>query len=73
VIGEYDYSHPVFDLAAIAAQRALPQIQGRAHVWFCGAWTRYGFHEDGLMSALAVVSGRCASALGRVARRAVAA
>jgi hypothetical protein len=30
----------------------LPQIQGRAHVWFCGAWTRYGFHEDGLMSAL---------------------
>ena len=55
VIGRYDYSHPVFDQAAIDAQRRLPAIQGRSHVWFCGAWTRYGFHEDGLMSALAVV------------------
>ncbi len=56
VIGSYDYSHPVFDLAAIAAQRRLPSIQGRSHVWFAGAWTRYGFHEDGLMSALDVVA-----------------
>jgi uncharacterized protein len=55
VIGEYDYRHPVFDAAAIDAQRRLPQIQGRAHTWFCGAWTRYGFHEDGLVSGLAVV------------------
>jgi uncharacterized protein len=55
VIADFDYSHPVFDRAAIAAQRQLPQIQGRSHVWFCGAWTRYGFHEDGLMSARAVV------------------
>ena len=54
IIGSYDYSHPVFDIAAIEAQRRLPQIQGRAHTWFCGAWTRYGFHEDGLMSGLAV-------------------
>jgi len=54
IIGSYDYSHPVFDTAAIAAQRRLPQIQGRANTWFCGAWTRYGFHEDGLMSGLAV-------------------
>jgi predicted NAD/FAD-binding protein len=54
VIGSYDYSHPVFDLAAIEAQRRLPALQGVAHTWFCGAWTRYGFHEDGLMSALAV-------------------
>ena len=54
VIGEYCYSHPVFDGAAIDAQRRLPEIQGRAHVWFAGAWTRYGFHEDGLMSGLAV-------------------
>jgi predicted NAD/FAD-binding protein len=57
VLGEYAYSHPVFDRAAVAAQRELPAIQGRSHVWFCGAWTRYGFHEDGLMSALAVVDG----------------
>jgi predicted NAD/FAD-binding protein len=62
VIGEYDYSHPVFDLAAIGAQRRLPELQGRSHLWFCGAWARYGFHEDGLGSALDVV----ALDLGRV-------
>lgn len=56
VLGEWTYRHPVFDLAAIDAQRRLPQIQGRAHLWFCGAWTRYGFHEDGLSSALEVAS-----------------
>lgn len=57
VLGEFAYSHPVFDQAAIEAQAALPAVQGGAHVWFAGAWTRYGFHEDGLMSALAVVEG----------------
>jgi len=57
VIGEYDYSHPVFDRAAVDAQARLPAVNGRAHVWFAGAWTRYGFHEDGLMSALAVAQG----------------
>ena len=56
VLGSWDYSHPVFDLAAIEAQRRLPQLQGQSHVWFCGAWTRYGFHEDGLSSALELVS-----------------
>jgi predicted NAD/FAD-binding protein len=56
VLGSFDYSHPVFDLAAIAAQRRLPAVQGQGGVWFCGAWTRYGFHEDGLMSAQAVVA-----------------
>jgi len=54
VLGEFDYAHPVFDLAAMAAQARLPQIQGQGHVWFAGAWTRYGFHEDGLMSGVAV-------------------
>jgi predicted NAD/FAD-binding protein len=56
VIGEYDYSHPVFDLAAIQAQQHLPALQGRSHLWYCGAWTRFGFHEDGLGSALDVVA-----------------
>ena len=50
VLGEWQYSHPVFDLAATAAQAQVPTLQGQAGVWFCGAWTRYGFHEDGLMS-----------------------
>ncbi len=54
VIDRFHYSHPVFDAAAIEAQRRLPGLQGAGHTWFCGAWTRYGFHEDGLMSAIAV-------------------
>jgi predicted NAD/FAD-binding protein len=57
VHGEFDYAHPVFDAAAMAAQQQLPRIQGHAHTWFCGAWTRYGFHEDGLMSGEAVCDG----------------
>lgn len=57
IVGEYEYDHPVFDLAAIAAQKRVPQLQGVAHTWFAGAWTRYGFHEDGLMSGEAVVRG----------------
>lgn len=56
VHGEYGYDHPVFDLAAIAAQRRLPEIQGQGHVWFCGAWTRYGFHEDGAVSGASVAA-----------------
>ena len=54
VLGEFEYSHPVFDLAAIAAQRRVPELQGHQHTWYCGAWTGYGFHEDGLKSGLAV-------------------
>lgn len=47
-------AHPQFDNAAMAAQRRLPSIQGRGGVYYAGAWTRYGFHEDGLLSALRV-------------------
>jgi len=54
VLGEYEYAHPVFDLGAIAAQKALPDLQGRQHTWYAGAWTGYGFHEDGLKSGLSV-------------------
>ena len=54
VHGQYLYDHPVFDDKAIAAQGELPGLQGRNGLFFCGAWTRYGFHEDGLMSAVAV-------------------
>lgn len=54
VIDSFDYAHPVFDRAAIAAQRQLPGLQGRSNTWFAGAWTGYGFHEDGLKSGLAV-------------------
>ena len=52
VIGRYDYAHPVFDDGAVRAQARLAEIQGAGGVWFAGAWTRYGFHEDGLLSGL---------------------
>ncbi|MFO1339806.1 MAG: FAD-dependent oxidoreductase [Burkholderiaceae bacterium] len=72
VHGEFAYDHPVFDAAAVAAQRRLPALQGRGGLWFCGAWMRYGFHEDGF------VSGRAAArsvldAWARLPRRAEAA
>lgn len=54
VHGSFDYAHPVFDMAAIAAQTQVPALQGQQHSYFCGAWTGYGFHEDGLRSGLAV-------------------
>lgn len=59
LLEEFDYAHPVFDQAAVAAQQELPAIQGVHHSWFAGAWTGYGFHEDGLKSAV-----RVAQALG---------
>jgi predicted NAD/FAD-binding protein len=61
VFGRWTFDHPQFDRAAIAAQERLPRIQGANRAWFCGAWTGYGFHEDGLRSGLAV-----AEALGGV-------
>jgi predicted NAD/FAD-binding protein len=54
VQGEFHYAHPVFDRRALAAQARLPELQGRADSWFCGAWTGLGSHEDGLRSALEV-------------------
>jgi predicted NAD/FAD-binding protein len=54
VHGTFDYAHPVFDQAAIDAQKRLPTLQGGARTWYCGAWTGYGFHEDGLRSGLEV-------------------
>ena len=60
--GKFMFEHPQYNAAAFAAQKRLAEIQGRRHTWFCGAWTGYGFHEDGLRSGLAV-----AEALGAVA------
>lgn len=51
VIKKIEYFHPVFDQAAISAQTALNQFQGHRNCWFVGAYTGYGFHEDGLASA----------------------
>jgi predicted NAD/FAD-binding protein len=53
-IGAFDYRHPLFDRAAIDAQRDLWSLQGRRRTWFCGSYFGYGFHEDGLQAGLAV-------------------
>jgi predicted NAD/FAD-binding protein len=55
VYEETEFAHPVFDRAAIRAQVELRLVQGQNKTWFCGAWTRHGFHEDGYASAVAVV------------------
>lgn len=54
IFASYNYEHPIFDEAAIKAQENLDKIQGKRNIWFCGAWTKYGFHEDGLNSAILV-------------------
>jgi len=65
--GKYICEHPQYDAAAFAAQKRLGEIQGKRHTWFCGAWTGYGFHEDGLRSALAVAESLGATAPWREA------
>ena len=54
VIKTIQYEHPVFLAESATAKRELRGIQGQRKTWFAGAWTRYGFHEDGLMSGIAV-------------------
>jgi uncharacterized protein len=48
------YQHPVYDRAAIRAQRLLWNLQGVRRTWFCGSYFGHGFHEDGLQAGLAV-------------------
>ena len=62
VIKTIQYEHPMFLAESAETKRELRGIQGQRQTWFAGAWTRYGFHEDGLMSGIAV-----AQALGAVA------
>lgn len=53
-IAAFEYRHPLFDRAAMAAQGDLWSLQGRRNTWFCGSYFGYGFHEDGLQAGLAV-------------------
>ena len=57
VFDEHDFEHPVFTNEAIAAQVRIPELQGQQNCWFAGAYQRYGFHEDGLLSAVNVANG----------------
>ncbi|WP_306330863.1 NAD(P)/FAD-dependent oxidoreductase [Vibrio injensis] len=56
VLRKFTYHHPVFNRAAIAAQQRKAEISGVNHTWFCGAYWHNGFHEDGVKSALDVVT-----------------
>jgi len=52
VLGRYTYHHPVYTPAAVAAQARRGEISGLRHTQYCGAYWRYGFHEDGVVSGL---------------------
>lgn len=52
--GIWEYSHPLYNAAAIKSQQLLPKIQNMRGISYCGAWTKYGFHEDGFSSGLLV-------------------
>ena len=54
IIATENYDHPIFETAAISAQRRLWSLQGRRRTWFCGSYFGAGFHEDALQSGLAV-------------------
>ena len=56
VVKEINYQHPLFSIDAIRAQREIVNIQGRQGVYFSGAWLRYGFHEDGILSSKSVIN-----------------
>jgi len=55
VYDDVTFAHPVFDKAAIQAQKDIAAVQGLNRTWFAGAYNRHGFHEDGIASAMAVV------------------
>lgn len=52
--GKFIYRHPLYTTAAVDAQNRLHEIQNTSGLSFCGAWTKYGFHEDGFSSGLKV-------------------
>ncbi len=54
IYDETVFRHPVFDRAAISAQKEIARLQGKNHTWFAGAWLRNGFHEDGFASSVRI-------------------
>ncbi|MEM7193124.1 MAG: FAD-dependent oxidoreductase [Pseudomonadota bacterium] len=61
------FRHPVFDHAALEGQKAVAALNGSHNTWFCGAWMKNGFHEDGLASAVDVVEALLARESARIA------
>ncbi len=56
IFAKFNYEHPVFDSNAVAAQSRIEEIQGLDRIYFCGAYQKYGFHEDGISSALKAIN-----------------
>lgn len=56
VLAEMQYTHPILDRAAVAAQPRVDALNGRRRTYFCGAYLRHGFHEDGVVSAQRVAA-----------------
>ena len=54
ILGRYQYAHPQFNLGSVAAQQQWQSINGLKRTWFCGAYWRNGFHEDGCVSGIRV-------------------
>jgi len=54
ILRRLQYRHPVYTLASVAAQSRRPEIQGHRRTWFAGAYWGWGFHEDGMRSAVDV-------------------
>ncbi|KIJ54389.1 hypothetical protein M422DRAFT_25299 [Sphaerobolus stellatus SS14] len=64
LVGRYSYEHPIMDARARTAQASLPSIQSTRNISYAGAWTAYGFHEDGFTSGLLAVTSAKASKFG---------
>ena len=56
IYDQVTFAHPVYDTAALAAQGTIRAMNGTRNTWFCGAWMKNGFHEDGFASAVDVVT-----------------
>jgi predicted NAD/FAD-binding protein len=55
IIQRFEYDHPVFTPESVAAQKRHAEINGAHRTYYCGAYWRNGFHEDGVVSALAAL------------------
>jgi predicted NAD/FAD-binding protein len=55
IYDKVEFAHPVFDKAALRAQRKIRDIQGQNRTWFVGSYNRHGFHEDGIASAMRII------------------
>tara|TARA_B100001123_G_C15303344_1_gene1021784 strand:+ start:648 stop:1889 length:1242 start_codon:yes stop_codon:yes gene_type:complete len=56
IIKKIEFTHPFYDMKTIKAQKYLSELQGVNNNWFCGSYFGYGFHEDGLKSAIDIAN-----------------